>query len=191
MNASLRLTLVLTAWVGLMAVIPAPASAGQAMPSESIEAAVAQYRSGAADEAEAAFLALLDSSPEVGMIHAYLGLIALDRGEVDAAKSRLEKAVELDPSSDHHLWLGRVLIAELQSANLFAKSVIAPKARRTLETAVELDPANAQARITLGNYYLNAPAIAGGSKAKARAQAEAIVPLDPFRWGMPSSPRSC
>ena len=50
-----------------------------------------------------------------------------------------------------------------------------------LKQAVELDPANVEARVTLAGYYLNAPSIAGGSKKKAREQAEEIVKYDEVR----------
>jgi tetratricopeptide (TPR) repeat protein len=50
-----------------------------------------------------------------------------------------------------------------------------------LQKAVELDPANVEARVSLAGYYLNAPSIAGGSKKKARQQAEEIVKYDEVR----------
>src|SRR5439155_2166838 len=58
---------------------------------------------------------------------------------------------------------------------------IAPKVRVEYERAVALDSTNVDARIALGNYYLYAPRIGGGSLEKARAQAAAASRLNPFR----------
>jgi len=61
-----------------------------------------------------------------------------------------------------------------------------PMVRDFAEKALELDPANAKARINLALYYKNAPAIAGGNEKKARRilreieSSEELEPLDRF-----------
>ena len=56
---------------------------------------------------------------------------------------------------------------------------LAKKARVEFERAVELDPKSWEARTDLAEFYLEAPAIVGGGKDKAQAQADEIAPLNP------------
>ncbi|MGD8413287.1 MAG: tetratricopeptide repeat protein, partial [Candidatus Latescibacterota bacterium] len=107
------------------------------------------------------------------------GMKSYDEGDWDAAIDSFEKAVESDESSSlYHTWLGRAYIAKLQTVSFFEKGVLSGRALEHLQKAVELDPANVDARVSLAGYYLNAPSIAGGSKKKARQQAEAIATYD-------------
>jgi Tfp pilus assembly protein PilF len=53
------------------------------------------------------------------------------------------------------------------------------KVRTSFERAVELDPRNWQARTDLAEFYLEAPAIVGGGKDKARQQANALLTINP------------
>jgi tetratricopeptide (TPR) repeat protein len=50
---------------------------------------------------------------------------------------------------------------------LLYKMSYGPKVRDLAEAALRLDPANVKARLTLALFYKNAPAIAGGSRAKS------------------------
>ena len=147
--------------------------------STDVSDAVRRFEAGDTVSARRSFEEILDEHPDHAAAHLYLGRIALGESDRDTAKDHLEKAVDLADSSEAHLWYGRALLDELQKANMFAKAAIAPRVRRAFETAVERDPENVDARSQLGHFYLNAPAIGGGSKAKARQQAEAIIPLDP------------
>jgi tetratricopeptide (TPR) repeat protein len=98
----------------------------------------------------------------------------------DAAIPACEKAVSLDPNNSlYHLWLGRVY-GEKADRSIFFKAVgLAKKLRVEFERSVELDPANWQARTDLAEFYLEAPAIVGGGRDKARAQAAELLPLNP------------
>lgn len=51
-----------------------------------------------------------------------------------------------------------------------------------LERAIELDPSDSEPRWLLMNFYLQAPAMVGGDRAKALAIAEAMVEID-REWG--------
>jgi len=110
------------------------------------------------------------------------GKKSYDAGDWDGAIDSFEKAVKLDESdSMYHTWLGRAYIAKLQTVSFFEKGVLSGRALEHLQKAVKLDPSNVEARVTLAGYYLNAPSIAGGSKKKARQQAEEIVKYDEVR----------
>lgn len=107
------------------------------------------------------------------------GLELLEAGDADGAIDYLKKAVEQDENNSmYRTHLGRAYITKLQTSSFFEKGVLSGRALEQLKKAVELDSANVEARVTLAGFYLNAPSIAGGSKKKARAQAEEIVKYD-------------
>jgi len=100
--------------------------------------------------------------------------------EWDRAISACERATSLDPrNSQYFMWLGRVYGEKADRAGFFSAAGLAKKVRSSFERAVELDPRNWEARTDLAEFYLEAPGIVGGGKDKARAQAEAIEPLNP------------
>ncbi len=59
---------------------------------------------------------------------------------------------------------------------------VARRIRAAYETAVELAPENVDAHYGLLVYALQAPAVAGGGRARARQQAERLEAIDPA-WG--------
>jgi tetratricopeptide (TPR) repeat protein len=61
-----------------------------------------------------------------------------------------------------------------QHANIFKKAGLARKAQAEFERAIEIDPNFLDARFALVEYYLRAPALLGGSDAKAVAEAGEI-----------------
>jgi tetratricopeptide (TPR) repeat protein len=98
----------------------------------------------------------------------------------DAAISACEKAVALEPNNSvYHLWLGRAY-GEKADRSIFFKAIgLAKKLRIEFERAIELDPGNWRARTDLAEFYLEAPAIVGGGRDKARVQAAKLTPLNP------------
>jgi tetratricopeptide (TPR) repeat protein len=98
----------------------------------------------------------------------------------DRAISSCERAVKLDPqNSRYHLWLGRAYGEKADKAGFLSAAGLAKKVRTEFERAVELDPADSAARVDLAEFYIEAPGMVGGGKDKARAQADALTPLDP------------
>jgi len=111
------------------------------------------------------------------MCRAYFALGNWDRGI-----PYCEKSVNLAPNNArYHLWLGRIYGEKADRANWFTAASMAGKVRTEFETAVKLDPDNAEARTDLGEFYLEAPGIMGGGRDKAEAQARALDSLDPSR----------
>lgn len=91
-----------------------------------------------------------------------------------------ERAVALDSTNAlYHLWLGRIYGEKADRAGFLSAMNLAKKVRAEFERSVELDPSNVAARTDLAEFYLEAPSIVGGGKDKARAQAAAIMRLDP------------
>jgi tetratricopeptide (TPR) repeat protein len=98
----------------------------------------------------------------------------------DEAIRQLEKAVGLEQSnSDYHAWLGMAYLQKATSVSVFAALSWARKVEREFETAVNVDPANLDARFDLLEYYLQAPRLIGGGRDKAWAQAQAIAAKNP------------
>jgi len=98
----------------------------------------------------------------------------------DAGIPSCEKAVSMAPDNGlYHLWLGRIYGEKADHAGFLSAAGLAKKVRAEFERAVELTPNSWEARSDLAEFYLEAPAIVGGGKDKARAQADLLMPLNP------------
>jgi len=101
-------------------------------------------------------------------------------GAWDAGIHACEKASSLAPDNGlYHLWLGRIYGEKADRAGFLSAASLARKVRAEFERAVELSPSSWEARTDLAEFYLEAPAIVGGGKDKARAQAALLAPLNP------------
>jgi len=98
----------------------------------------------------------------------------------DAGIPSCEKAVALLPDNGlYHLWLGRIYGEKADRASFLTAAGLAKKVRSEFERAVEFAPESWEARTDLAEFYLEAPGIVGGSKDKARAQADLLAPQNP------------
>lgn len=111
-----------------------------------------------------------------------LGQAHLALQNTDAAIAAHEKAVELRPNDAvYRLQLGHAYGFAATKAGLFAKMGFAKKCKAAYDKAVELDPANLNARWSLMEYCRQAPGIVGGGIELAYAQAAEIKKLDARR----------
>jgi tetratricopeptide (TPR) repeat protein len=116
-----------------------------------------------------------DAEPYNLICRAYFMLEEWDRGI-----AACEHARDLDPQNSlYHLWLGRIYGEKADRAGFLSAAGLAKKVRLCFERAVELNPKNWEARTDLAEFYLEAPGIVGGGKDKARAQADALMALNP------------
>ena len=100
-------------------------------------------------------------------------------GAWDAGIRACEKASSLAPDNGlYHLWLARIYGEKADRAGFLSAAGLAGKVRTEFERAVELSPNSWEARTDLAEFYLEAPAIVGGGKDKARAQAALLTPLN-------------
>src|ERR1700674_2638197 len=113
------------------------------------------------------------------LCRAYLTLSDWDKGI-----SACEKAVSLDSeNAQYNLWLGRIYGEKADHVGFWSAAGLAKKVRNEFETAVRLNPDNADARTDLAEFYLEAPGIVGGGRDKAEAQAQKLASIDPIKAG--------
>ena len=108
-------------------------------------------------------------------------IVALDpEGRADEAVRLGEQCVAAHPQhSGCYLASGTALGAKARHAGPVSAMGYATKIRNDLLKAVELDPRNTDARFALLDYYIQAPRVVGGGKARAHAlaaQTEAVNP---------------
>lgn len=103
------------------------------------------------------------------------------------AAGRIEEAVKLGEScvsahpqlSGCHVALGNALGAKAMSNGIMSAIGYAGTIRDAFKKAVELDPQNMEARFSLLQYYMQAPAIVGGGSGKAKTLAAQTVAINP------------
>ncbi|HEX7360902.1 MAG TPA: tetratricopeptide repeat protein [Bryobacteraceae bacterium] len=101
-------------------------------------------------------------------------------GDFEKASGYLKKALAARPdNSDYADWLGRCYGKRAQTSNFLQAPLLASKARKAFERAVQLNPKNTYALSDLFDYYLNAPGILGGGYDKAASVAEKMSAIDP------------
>ncbi len=108
--------------------------------------------------------------------------VYLAQGRWDDAVASCQRAVQIAPSSSqYHLWLGRAYGEKASRASLVSAYQTAKLVHAEFETAVTLDGRNGEALSDLGEYYVEAPRILGGSYGKAEDLAQQLSTLDPAR----------
>ena len=108
---------------------------------------------------------------------------AIAKRDLDEALKLAEQATESQPdNAQAWSWVGRVAGLKTQEASIFGKPRWASRCLNAFEKAADLDPSNPESQWDLMQYFLQAPGIAGGSKEKARQQAENLAEIHPA-WG--------
>ncbi|MFQ5702022.1 MAG: tetratricopeptide repeat protein [Acidobacteriota bacterium] len=171
-----------TRWVPAVLALCAFPVALMAQSPDPVDRAGRLLDDGKLEEAAAILEPLLAGHPRDARAMALLGRIRAAQDKLDEAIELLEKAVELDPnSSEYHYRLGEAYADEVDHVNMFRKLSIARRIRSNLQTAIELDPNNLDAREALIVFYVEAPGLAGGSIAKAEEAVAALSQRDKIR----------
>jgi tetratricopeptide (TPR) repeat protein len=102
------------------------------------------------------------------------GFVEQGDGRPQAARERFESGRQLveeslayAPSSQAYRLLADIYAQLLILGGLVDKISYGPKVRELAEEALRLDSSNPKARLTMALFYKNAPAIAGGSRARS------------------------
>jgi tetratricopeptide (TPR) repeat protein len=108
-----------------------------------------------------------------------LSVIAL---QWDSAGAQFDAAARGNPrSSAAFLWVGNISGQRARMGDMTAKVRLAPAVREAYLKAIALDGANVDARESLMQFLIEAPANLGGNLKQAGEQAAAITRLDAFR----------
>ena len=100
----------------------------------------------------------------------------------DQAANDCEQAVKLDAqNSGDHLWLGRALGEKASRASFLSAYSLAKRVRAELVEAARLNPRNAEALASLGEFYEQAPGVVGGGIDKSETVAAQLDKFDPTR----------
>jgi tetratricopeptide (TPR) repeat protein len=158
--------------VALAASLAAPVRAQGTSPAST---GVQLFRSGRFADAKVQLAAAAKADPRDDTAAFYLGRVELAEGDGEAAAGWLERATSLEPrNSGYYYWLGNAYGRQAVRAGRLKQARLAGRIRGAYERAVELDPANLDARSGLLQYYVVAPGFMGGSVSKARQQAREI-----------------
>ncbi len=150
--------------------------------SATLAQANAALQAGQADKA----LSLLASLPQGGQNNAQAQNIAcrvrFPLAQWNEAAQNCEQAVKLDEhNSDYHMWLGRALGEQANRASFLKAYSLGKRVLSEFKTAADLDPSNAEALRDLGEFYVEAPGVAGGGLDKAESVAQQLDHISPER----------
>ena len=148
----------------------------------SLATANADLQTGKADEAIALLSGALNSDPRNAEAANLLCRVEYTLQQFDQAATQCERAVNLSSqNARYHLWLGRATGERASRASFLSAFSLAKKTRAEFETAVKLDPRDAEALSDLGEFYEEAPGAVGGGIDKAEGIAKQLEAVDPAR----------
>lgn len=108
--------------------------------------------------------------------------------EKEAAVAAFKKANSLAKgNADYLADYGYALIMRAQDMNMFQAGPTYMRAMDQYKAAVKADPEHLGAHIGLSRYYMNAPAIGGGSMKKAKDHAAEIARINPYMGHLESA----
>lgn len=153
--------------------------------NDDFEKAVERYRTKNYGDAQPIFEKIVADDPQNARAVFYLGALALRRDDLPEAVKQLELAAHLDPTSGRYQnELGNAYGMSAQHASLLSKLGLAKKCLAAYQRAVALEPDNISYRLSVMNYYVQAPRLAGGGIEKAYAAAEEVRARDPRQGGL-------
>jgi predicted Zn-dependent protease len=160
----------------LLATLPALAQLA------TINAARKLYEERKPAEAKKLLAPIDDDSKEYAQAQYWLGRIAFDEKKYEESADFFDEAVDANGQvAEYHYWHGAAMGSEAQGAGLMRKGFLAPKIKSAFEKTLALDPKHADAMYALIQYYVQAPAMMGGDKAKALELANRLKGIDKAR----------
>jgi tetratricopeptide (TPR) repeat protein len=152
------------------------------IPAATLAQANTYLQAGQADKALAVLAPLPATGTGAAQAQNLLCRVRFMLQQWSQAVSACQRAVILDgQNSDYHMWLGRALGQQASHANIFSAYGMAKHSLAEMQAAVRLDPQNGPALSDLGDYYAQAPGIAGGGTDKAQAIALQLDKVDSAR----------
>jgi len=145
--------------------------------------ALQALQDGRVEDATALARATLTSDPADAFAHQILCRAFYAEDRADDAVRECEAAVAVpqsaQASSENQLWLGRAYGLKARHAGPINGFKLAKRVQVSFAKAVELNGSNVAALSDLGEYYVSAPSIVGGSTDRAKALAGTMMPRFP------------
>jgi tetratricopeptide (TPR) repeat protein len=133
--------------------------------------------------ARAMATSMLAANPNDADALTYMSTIEESFLRLDSARTYAEKAVAKNPvSAAAHAQLARVYAVMAETAPMWKQVVLVRNMKRELEAVYRSDPKNVDALLVEIMFTFKAPAIVGGSRAKAHAIAQKLLAAD-ADWG--------
>ncbi len=152
------------------------------IPAATLTQANTYLQNGQADQALALLTPLPTSGTGADEAQNLLCRVRFQLQQWSQAVTECQQAVNLNnKNSDYFMWLGRALGQEASHASFISAYGDAKKSLAAMQTAVQLNPQNGPALSDLGDYYAQAPSIAGGGTSKAQQIASQLDKVDAAR----------
>jgi tetratricopeptide (TPR) repeat protein len=152
------------------------------IPTATLTQADKELQNGQADQAIALLSPLPTSGTGADVAQNLLCRVRFTLQQWAQAVTACQAAINLNgQNSDYHMWLGRVLGQQASHSSIFSAYGIAKHSLSEMQTAVQLNPKNGPALSDLGDYYAQAPSIAGGGADKAQGIATQLDKVDAVR----------
>lgn len=149
-----------------------------ALPSSLAAPVLRDLSSGQADAALQALDSALNTNPSDAQARNLRCRVYYEEQQWDQAIADCEAAVRLDAgNSNDHLWLGRAYGQKASTVSLMAGYKLAHRVAAEFQQAVQLDPRNIAALDDLGEFDVQAPAVAGGGYRRAAGVLAQLQPL--------------
>jgi tetratricopeptide (TPR) repeat protein len=125
---------------------------------------------------------LVEADPSDALSTYYLSKAEGALGNLDLSLKLAEKAVASDDqNARYHVQLAAACGRLAQTSGLLKQLGYARRAKKELDTSLQLDPANLDALYGLTLFYYAAPSFMGGDKQKALDAADAMTKINPAR----------
>jgi tetratricopeptide (TPR) repeat protein len=152
------------------------------MAAEVLSAVRADLANGLADDAIAKLQPVLAADPNQAEAHNLLCRVYYQEERWDDAIAECSRATALNSGvSWYHWWLGRAYGEKADRVSFVQAYKLSQQVRTEFQLAVQLDGRNAPALSDLGEFYTEAPAIAGGGLGKAENIAAQLEKVDAER----------
>jgi tetratricopeptide (TPR) repeat protein len=175
-ESKIKLALALALWISAGSV------PGFGAAHSNLDAAQSAFRRGRADDALRELDAALQQNSANAAAWNLQCRVYLAQGRWDDAIASCQRSVQIaGDNSGYHLWLGRAYGEKASRSTLVAAYQMAKLTHSEFETAVALDSRNREALSDLGQYYVEAPRMLGGSYARAETIVDRLNALDPAR----------
>jgi tetratricopeptide (TPR) repeat protein len=179
---STRIFIVLTI-ILITAILSKPSAQNNVLPiivkDQNIQKTIEPYEKGDYSKVKSLLEEIIVKNNKNADAHHALAIVNCSMNNLDDAITEEKKALELNSNNaEYHYILARLYIFEISNANIFRKISLSSSSEEELLAALKIDPNHNGAMIALGNFYYQAPSIAGGDIDKAIEQANNLIKID-------------